>query len=60
VLNPARYSGHKGFRRLTEETLDVWESWSIEARDFRWAGDRREPASEAALRQGWTNVCSIC
>jgi SnoaL-like protein len=40
VLNPAHYSGLDGFRRLTEEVLDVWETWSIEPRAFRWDGDR--------------------
>jgi ketosteroid isomerase-like protein len=40
VLNPARYHGIEGFERLTKETFDIWEEWSIEPMMFRWNGNR--------------------
>ena len=31
VLNPDRYLGLDGFRRLVREMGEVWDSWHIEA-----------------------------
>jgi ketosteroid isomerase-like protein len=40
VLNPARYRGIEGFRKLTEETFEVWDEWHVEPVQFAWNGDR--------------------
>lgn len=40
VLNPARYSGIDGFRRLAEEMFEIWDAWLIEPREFVERGDR--------------------
>jgi ketosteroid isomerase-like protein len=40
VLNPARYRGIEGFRKLTEETFEVWDEWHVEPTQFVWNGDR--------------------
>jgi ketosteroid isomerase-like protein len=34
VLNPARYEGIEGFRRLAGEMAEVWDTWVIEPLEF--------------------------
>lgn len=34
VLNPDRYQGIEGFRRLAGEMAEVWDSWEIEGLEF--------------------------
>ena len=40
VLNPDRYEGIEGFRRLAAEMSEVWDSWEIEPLEFLDNGDR--------------------
>ena len=40
VLNPARYRGIDGFRRLAGEMFEIWDAWLIEPREFVQRGDR--------------------
>ena len=39
VLNPDRYEGIEGFRRLASEMSEVWDSWEIEPLEFLENGD---------------------
>ena len=39
VLNPDRYEGIEGFRRLAGEMAEVWDSWEIEPLEFVENGD---------------------
>jgi ketosteroid isomerase-like protein len=39
VLNPDRYAGIEGFRRLAGEMAEVWDSWEIEAQEFLENGE---------------------
>jgi ketosteroid isomerase-like protein len=34
VLNPDRYQGIEGFRRLAGEMAEVWDTWEIEPLEF--------------------------
>jgi ketosteroid isomerase-like protein len=40
VLNPDRYLGVEGFRRLAREMFEIWDSWLIEPQEFVERGDR--------------------
>jgi ketosteroid isomerase-like protein len=40
VLNPGRYRGIEGFKKMTAEVFEVWDEWSIEPTRFMWNGDR--------------------
>jgi ketosteroid isomerase-like protein len=40
VFNPAHFRGIEGFRKLTAETFDTWEEWSVEPTKFLWNGNR--------------------
>ncbi len=40
VLNPDRYEGIEGFRRLAAEMSEVWDSWEVEPLEFLENGDR--------------------
>ncbi|MGH2978662.1 MAG: nuclear transport factor 2 family protein [Solirubrobacterales bacterium] len=39
VLNPDRYVGLAGFRRLASEMFEIWDSWLIEPDEFVEHGD---------------------
>lgn len=39
VLNPDRYVGLEGFRRLASEMFEIWDSWLIEPVEFIERGD---------------------
>ena len=39
VLNPDRYRGLEGFRRLAAEMAEVWDRWEIEPLQFIEQGD---------------------
>jgi ketosteroid isomerase-like protein len=39
VLNPDRYLGIEGFRRMADEMWEVWDSWLIEPEEFIERGD---------------------
>ena len=39
VLNPERYEGIEGFRRLAAEMSEVWDSWEVEPLEFLENGD---------------------
>jgi ketosteroid isomerase-like protein len=40
VLNPDRYEGIDGFRRLASEMGEIWDSWEIEPLEFVQQGER--------------------
>jgi ketosteroid isomerase-like protein len=40
VMNPERYSGREGFRRMVAELYDIWDSWHVKGRDFTVQDDR--------------------
>ena len=40
VLNPDRYEGIEGFRRLAGEMSEVWDSWEVEPVEFLENGER--------------------
>ena len=40
VLNPDRYEGIEGFRRLAAEMSEVWDAWEVEPLEFLDNGDR--------------------
>jgi ketosteroid isomerase-like protein len=40
VLNPDRYQGIEGFRRLAAEMSEVWDSWEVEPLEFLENGER--------------------
>jgi ketosteroid isomerase-like protein len=39
VLNPDRYEGIEGFRRLAAEMAEIWDLWEIEPLEFIENGD---------------------
>jgi len=50
VLNPDRYLGLDGFRRLVREMGEVWDSWHIEAPEMVERGERVLVAHEVHAR----------
>jgi ketosteroid isomerase-like protein len=40
VMNPDRYRGLDGFRRLVAELSDIWDAWHVEAPDMVEHGER--------------------
>jgi len=50
VMNPDRYTGLDGFRRLVAELSDVWDAWHIEAPEMVEQGDRVFVAHEVHAR----------
>ena len=54
VLNPDRYEGIEGFRRLAGEMAEVWDTWVIEPLEFLEHGEqdvRRPPRAGAGQGQ---------
>jgi ketosteroid isomerase-like protein len=40
VINPDRYRGREGFRRMVADLSEIWDSWHVEARDLTEQDDR--------------------
>ena len=40
VINPDRYIGLEGFRRMVAELADIWDAWHVEAPEMVEHGDR--------------------
>jgi ketosteroid isomerase-like protein len=40
VINPDRYIGLEGFRRMAAELADIWDTWHVEAPEMVEHGDR--------------------
>lgn len=68
VLNPAIYTGIKGFRRLVDEMFEIWDSWLIEPAAFIERGDQvfvehdikaRGKGSGVELEQTYWSVWTI-
>ena len=68
ALNPAIYTGIRGFRRLVDEMFEIWDSWLIEPAAFIERGDQvfvehdikaRGKGSGVELEQTYWSVWTI-
>ena len=50
VLNPDRYKGIEGFRRMAGEMAEVWDTWVIEPLEFVEHGERTFVAHSVRAR----------
>jgi ketosteroid isomerase-like protein len=50
VLNPDRYQGIDGFRRMAGEMAEVWDSWVIEPLEFVERGEQMFVAHRVRAR----------